>query len=350
MQWLAFALLIAFLAFLGFYAALGLTIIVTSLVEKRPIRPLRPADPDDPERSALEPIRAEGAAAPAPGAFNPYQAPGTRPYAQKMNDGAAKAGFSDRGLFVNVNEGLAKVHATLWLSPARDALALISWGTVAKITADKTMLISDLGDGRVLITSDGFAGNEAPGFDEPRVLPGADFERLAGRHSERLRLSGGPARPFESEDALAILDQILERRARFLVDRGDAYYVDAGGRPGFRSTLKGALKLYGRTFRASQYVERTGADGRLLPAKPSYPAPLAWADRLFTLTMLLSLFLNYRGAARTPGQLAFRLGLIGFSLVGWVTVAILKVIYKRRASPPTAAEAIESSPWIARER
>ena len=142
------------------------------------------------------------------------------------------------------------------VSRSGQTLAVIRWGTTAAIRNEVTLLYSDLEDGRYLLTSDRPAGTRTPGFYDDAVLWLADFDQLVGRHEERLRAPDQTTiGQFASETPLEAYMDILERRARFLVAAGEAYWVDRE-QSAYRSTLKGAIKTYALTF-STKHVDRS---------------------------------------------------------------------------------------------
>jgi hypothetical protein len=330
MNWVATVSLVVLATCVGLYLFLSVTIFVTHLVETRPIRSLTPAPADDPEWSKL-PSHAPAPAA-APDRFNPYEPPAPPGYAETMNRSAAGLGFTGHGLYAHAKGGTYKTHAAFWVSPSRATLCRVGWGTIAALNASRTILYTALDDGRYLVTSDKPTGAETPGLYEDMVVLGADFEHLARRHEERLRDSGRRAVPFEAEEALTDYEANMERRARFLVENGDAYFVDPS-QSAIRSTIKGALKAFARTGRlpGNVKVERVGAGGARRVV-PTVPAPLAWVGRLSYMAIFLGIFLDLRGRATTPRQQLFRLSLLGGGLFGLVLVSVLKAVLKRRSA------------------
>jgi hypothetical protein len=155
--------------------------------------------------------------------------------------------------------GIYQTYSVLTVSPSGHVLAVVHWGRTASIRNEKTVLYSQLEDGRYLITSDRPTGARTPGLYDDLVFLGADFEKLLTRHESRLRSSGQRIRHLSPENPLAELEAILEHRARFLVERGDAYWVDPE-HTAFRSTLKGALKAYAQTL-SLRHVDRSLSAG-----------------------------------------------------------------------------------------
>ena len=324
--------LLALLAF-GFMALLGVAVFVTHLVETRPVRFLIPAPADDPDRAKLLPCEVAGKTR---GSVeqNPYASPSRPDYATEQNRAAAALGFTSQDLFVHAKGGHYKVHTVLWVSPERRVLAVIGWGTVVRLNASKSMLYSRLADGRHLMTCDRPPGSDVPGLDELLIVLDAPLDLLVRRHTERLAGLGVPVLPFDDAEALAGYEAILERRARFSVEHGNARYTDAG-HTAIKSTLKGAAKGMLRSWRPPTNIEKvaTGTGpATARPFRPKYPAPLVWADRVVTVLVVASAVMIFRFQSPTPAQSLFRLGLFGFTMLGIVGVWLVKLVIRQRSA------------------
>jgi hypothetical protein len=322
--------------FVGFMLLLGVLVFVTHLVETRPVSYLVPAPADDPEHAKLAPVGALKGPKLARGeGFNPYESPQGVEYAAGQNQSAAALGFTPHGLYAHRKGGQYKIHVSLWTSPDRRTLAVIGWGTIMKIVASKTLLYSRLDDGTVLLTADKLPGNDTPGLYEIVVVQNAPLDALVRRHEKRLAESRAKPVPFDGPDALADYDAVLSARHEFLVGRKDEYYIDPE-RSAVRSTLKGALKAYFRTYRPVQYVERIptpGAEPVPIGGQKTQAAPaLRYADWFFTFLLVFAIFLNFRGAARTPAQALFRAGLAAFAVLGVIVTAVARFVLKRQAA------------------
>ncbi len=256
MGWIEIIGLVVVLLAAGLYALLGVAIIVTSLVERRPVKPLTPAEPNDPEWQKLGtiPSGAGSPQSPEPDT-NPYAAPGPKSYAESQIRAAPQLGFSAPRLFRHVKGGIYKTHNALLVSSTRQVLAVIRWGTTGSIRNEATVLYSALDDGRYLVTSDRPTGSRTPGFYDDHVFLSAGFEQLVRRHEERMQASGKKIKRLSVENPLQEYEAILGGRARFLIERGEAKWADAE-QTEFRSTLKGALKTYAMTF-STKHVDQS---------------------------------------------------------------------------------------------
>jgi hypothetical protein len=255
MAWIITIGLATALVAAGFYLLLGVAIIVTALVERRPLRFLDPAEPGDPEWRRLDgAMESVVGSSPLPNS-NPYATPRTTPYMERQIQGASTLGFSKPLLLRYFKGKIYRTYNVLMVSPSRETLAVVRWGTTASIRNEVTSLYSALNDGRYLVTSDRPTGSRAPGLYDDHVFLRAAFAQLVDRHEARLRAAGDNIRHFTAENPLDEYEAILDRRALFLVEAGDAYWLDSE-RTAFRSTLKGALKLYLQTF-STKHVDQS---------------------------------------------------------------------------------------------
>ena len=256
MSWLEIIIVVAVLTAGGLYLMLVLSIILTALIERRLVKSLVPAEPDDPEwrllRAAVPGARPSGHPA---AESNPYTGPGTSSYAELQIHAASELGFAAPHLFKPVKGGIYQTHNAMTVSHSGQILAVIRWGTTASIRNEATVLYSALENGQYLVTSDRPTGARTPGLHDDQVYLGADFGELVRRHEERLRASGQIPRPLDRENPLAEHEAIIENRARFLISKGEAYWVDPE-QTAFRSTFKGALNYYTRTL-SLKHVDRS---------------------------------------------------------------------------------------------
>lgn len=321
-------------ALVGLFIFLKVAILLTHLFETRPLRHLVPAPPDDPERAKLAP---DAAVAFAPGGeLNPYASPQSIDYATGQNRAAMARGFTSCGLYAHAKGGAYKFHATLWDTPDRHTLILIGWGTVFGLNASKTLLYSRLDDGKVLLTCDKLPGIDTPGFYEIAVVLNAPFDLLLRRHGQRLASCGRAVLTFDEAGVFAEYESMLRRRHEILVDRKEEYYVDPE-RTAVRSTLKGALIAFGRSFQIPRYVEKVGPEGKPVPLRApadDTPAPLRYSRWFFNLLFLSGLVLGLQRSSLTASQPLLPLAILAFALFGnvavWGISAVLKAVGRRR--------------------
>jgi hypothetical protein len=265
MSWLGTIILGVVLLAAGLYVSLAVAIIVTALLERRPVKFLTPAESDDPEWQKLAVIGSDRRPRDDPESdTNPYEAAGTAPFPEPQICAANRLGFSAPGLFRHAMGGIYKTYGALLVSPSREILAVFRWGTTAGIRNRGTVLYTELENGRYLVTSDRPTGSRTPGLYDEILYMDADFEQLVDRHEARIRASGQHTKPFSAENALAAFEAIHEARASFLVANGEAYWLDAEHTE-FRSTIKGALKAYAQTL-STKHVDRSLVRPRSLRA------------------------------------------------------------------------------------
>ena len=256
MSWLETIIAVIVLVGGGLYLLLAVAIIVTALIERRPVSFLVPAEPNDPEWKSVGavPLNHEAHESPALDAKSSMQ-PGKTSYAESQIRAASVLHFTPPRLFKHGKGGIYKTQCTLMVSQSREILAVVRWGTTASIRNHVTMLFSALEDGRYIRTSDRSTGDRVPELIDDILMMDADFDQLFHRQEERLRASGQNVRQLDSEGPLTEYHAILEHRARFLVAKGEAYWVDRE-QTEFRSTLIGAWRFYAQTLSTS-HVDRT---------------------------------------------------------------------------------------------
>jgi hypothetical protein len=256
MSWLETIILGVVLLAAGLYLSLAVAIIVTALLERRPVKFLAPAELDDPERQKLGVIGSDREPHDDPeSGTNPYEAAGTSPFPEPQIRAAVRLGFSTPRLFKHAKGGIYKTYGALLVSPSREILAVFRWGTTAGIRNRGTVLYTELENARFLVTSDRPTGSRTPGLYDEILYMDADFDQLFGRHEARIEGSGQHTKPFAAENPLTAFEGIHEARARFMVASGDAYWVDAENTE-FRSTVKGALKAYAQSL-STKHVDRS---------------------------------------------------------------------------------------------
>ncbi|HXY34774.1 MAG TPA: hypothetical protein VEI07_11140 [Planctomycetaceae bacterium] len=256
MGWLEIIGLGIAVVLVGFYVLTGVAIVVTALVERRPVRHLTPAEPDDPIWQTLGALGSgTGSPRPVSSEMNADATPQKSTYAETRALEALRLGFSAPRLFKHAKGGIYRTCCLLTVSASQQILAVIRWGTTGSIRDRVTMLYSVLDDGRYLVTSDRVTGSRVPGLSDDLVLPGAAFEQLFERHEARLQDCGENLRMFDPSNPLAGYETLQGQKASFLIARGDAYWLDPRETE-YRFTLRGALQLYGQVFSTS-HVDRT---------------------------------------------------------------------------------------------
>jgi hypothetical protein len=204
-------------------------IFVTSLVETQHVYDLVPL-PTGPQ--------AAPAAAIPPGVPVPLNYGQPQDYLTIAAARAAQFGYTHAGEYREIS---SPVRVSLWLSPDRTTIAQIAFGTTLKLPVKRTRLLSRLGNGRVLVTTD------APGLVDftamlaRQVIMDGDFDALHARHTAWIAAAAGEGlllafgqHPFEESKAIEV------ERAMRLEAFGYARFVDRN-RGTYHFTLKGAL-------------------------------------------------------------------------------------------------------------
>src|SRR4051812_1128014 len=201
---------------LGLFAAFCLLLFVVALVEKIPVRQFEE-----------EPIP-------------PDEAPDLTPYMYAMNDAAAQRGFTYTGTYQHAK--YASLFVSYWLSPDGRTMARIASGKIAKMNSKSTALVSELANGRWIITRDELT-TELSSLIDMHVQVNADFDELWALHWSRVQPYLAGVRTLAGPKSLRDIDQEWERRrAEALVARGIARWTDMS-KSVFRYTLAGATRI-----------------------------------------------------------------------------------------------------------
>ena len=171
-------------------------------------------------------------------------------YTKAMNDMAVQHGFINCRWFRHCRGGLYRATATTWFSPDSLILLVVGGGKMAGVNLKKTLLFSKTIGGPVLVTCDESRVSDLSGLIEDQVLWNADLRELYDLHKTRLNCWTERLEPFDSSSPLKEYESIERRRTQILVDEGLARHLDFNQNE-WRYTLKGAILLYFRGFRAS---------------------------------------------------------------------------------------------------
>lgn len=194
---------------------------------------------------------------------NEAELPESSSYEEKMSQAARELGFKPFGPYAHAKGGTYKMYCRIWVSPDRQVLAVVGWGTIARLPSNRTRLLSLLEDGRYLVTSDQFDECDLSGLSVQGILLKADFPALVEKQRQRIAESGLRAVPFTSADPLRDYEVHTARRAEALEERGLAYFLDPA-RTVWRYNVRGALAMYRQTqarARAAAAAERASAEG-----------------------------------------------------------------------------------------
>ena len=164
------------------------------------------------------------------------------PYASAMNEAAVAAGCESFGTYEHTKGGGYKVCGTLWLSPERDSMALVTGGTMFKMPFKSTEFYSRMVDGRWLATEDAETVTDHVGLVEHRVLYHADFPALLRHHRERLESSNVRIAPLSDADPWGDFHEMYAALAYRRVELGLCRFVDPA-QTMTRYTWKGAWRM-----------------------------------------------------------------------------------------------------------
>jgi hypothetical protein len=222
--WLAIAFFV--LAYVGFILLVGMSAVVTALVEKRRVRNLAPVDLDGQSPSAND--------------------PGPDPYMDAVNELAGQLGFEFGGIFARAKKGAGKHRVAVWRARERDILVVVSIWQAAPMQLKLTLLVSLIG-GRYLITTDEFGEDDISGFLDYEVLNQAQFPELLARHEDRLAGSNVQPVLFLAQDMSEDLIAMQKARACQMVKLGYAKFLDSDNNV-WRHTAKGAVHFFFRSY------------------------------------------------------------------------------------------------------
>ncbi len=239
----------------GFYALLGIAIIVTALVERRPLKYLTPLDENDPENQRLQAIAKTAVSRNRADFADDSLEDLIAPYPDSRVRAATLLGFSTPQVFKHVKGGTYKTQTVLMLSPTLETLAVIRWGTIASLRTNATLLYSLFEDGTILLTSDRPIGSRIPGLQNDLVYQSANFDQLFRRHQLRLEESNKKILLLSQKDLLIALDRVLDRKVQYLFEHGEARWADKD-QSSYKSTVKGAIKIYAQTF-STKHVDQS---------------------------------------------------------------------------------------------
>jgi hypothetical protein len=114
----------------------------------------------------------------------------------------------------------------LWISPARDLLALAVAGHAGSLLYARITIYSPLADGRFLITCNQRDAKDMSGLQVEDVLANARLGELLDHHRRRMASVGIAAQPFTESTSHAALLAVYERLVHARVQRGYARFVD----------------------------------------------------------------------------------------------------------------------------
>lgn len=251
------SLVIGFIAVVGgLFAFFFVTIILAALLEKRLITSF---------------VR-----------VNEAELPESSPYEEKMSAAARELGFKPFGPYAHAKGGTYKMYGRIWVSPDREILAVVGWGTILRLPSNRTRLLSLLENGRYLVTCDQFAEGDLSGLTDQGIALKAEFPALVAKHRQRLAESGLRATAFAAADPLRDYETHTLRRAEALEQQGLAYFIDPA-RTAWRYNIRGALAMQRSTrsqVAAAAHAERACASGSSIPASQGPVNPFEEVERM----------------------------------------------------------------------
>lgn len=163
------------------------------------------------------------------------------PYLQTMNELAAQLQFTHCGdFFTEEGKSVVRGNVSFWLSPDKITLCEIAGAQFMKKKFQRTRLLSQFADGRILETKDEVGTRDLTGVINSEVLLNADLPELHELHLRRIQDMGQACQAFSKGNALEDIEAIELERGSRLVDRGLARYV---GQDTIRHSIRGAFLL-----------------------------------------------------------------------------------------------------------
>jgi hypothetical protein len=204
--------------------------------------------------------------------------PEARPYLGATHEAFAALGWHSEGFYQKVPEGEPpRADFTLWLSPDGTTLGAAVATRAAKDPVERTVLVSQDADGRLMVT------NDLPGTGDPfggassmaTLLHAAPAELLAF-HQQRLQAEArSPLRTWQPGQVLEALRELSDRSVRLWEQTGHARWKpEAPGEYGY--TRKGAWRYARQAVRS---VNEVGATQRERLKLPRLGSPGASATR-----------------------------------------------------------------------
>jgi hypothetical protein len=171
----------------------------------------------------------------------PESLPPASPYFKAMNDAARQLGYQPGEVVGQARNSRAyRCCLAFWLSADQKSLLCIGGGKLAVVDYKRTLVLSKLENGRILVTTDECGMEDFSGTRDLELLLNAHLPELHALHQRRLLAASSPAAAFAPTNLLGQYEALNEIRVRALIDRGLARFVDAQC-DAYRFTVKGAL-------------------------------------------------------------------------------------------------------------
>jgi hypothetical protein len=171
--------------------------------------------------------------------FDSAQLRSASDYMQAVARDAYALGYQwrDGGIHTKFRE---KIQAGLLLSSDRLTLAIVGDGHIAGMRSRKSILISKLRNGQIVMTVDEAGTAELDPLTTRQIIMNASFNELHRAHVAKL-MELPPAEPFPPEAGWEQIDQLYRARSDRVVERGLASYTDPR-REFFRYTMWGSFR------------------------------------------------------------------------------------------------------------
>ncbi len=200
-------------------------------------------------------------------------APLTGDYLIAMNGIATSMKFRHLGLFRDAKGRRYQIRYDAWLSPERDTLAIIGFGSVGPFRCKATWMYSLLSDGTGVFSTDSLSGlsNDDDGTIREQLVTNADLYELLVHHREFAAEASSPVTPFNASRPLDDLEAFRARRLARQVEWGLAVYQE-GGQAVWRSSLKGAIRRarQGQARGLEKAIQNSSRRGIARPGDPGY--------------------------------------------------------------------------------
>jgi hypothetical protein len=231
--------LLAGLACVGSVALSGLGLMFALLLATRsPVHPLVPTSKLPTGEQGDKPVLDYGRDLPDPSHLPEFL--------RNAETDATRAALEFGGTLAGVETRRGRIVGMLWISPARDLLALAVAGHAGSLLYARITIYSPRADGRLLVTLNRRDARDMTGLQVEDVLANARLAELLEHHLRRLRSNGIAALPFTESSPHAALLAIYERIVNARVQRGYARFVDAtDGTAGmwWTYTARGAMRF-----------------------------------------------------------------------------------------------------------
>ena len=164
-------------------------------------------------------------------------------YAARTVREATRSGYSLLGWAPDRRGGIYELSYAVLISADRTILAVISVGTIGKLSLQGTWLYTPAADGRTFYSTDNQSGVQ---LDLSRnwtsqLVPKASFQKLLSTHQEWLQSLGVVTLPFKSGKEMEDFRALRERHFRSMERAGLIQFTDPAAAQ-FQFTTSGAIR------------------------------------------------------------------------------------------------------------